>query len=223
MPGYILHLTAAKMLLNKVGNKISENDFLFGNLLPDTVKDKAGSHFRDPKRLGKRIEYPELRPFQRKYKDIFEDASVLGYFYHLYIDRKYFTEYIPKLVTFLDADKKVEDETAKVVWAQINHTGEIVPIKEFFSESYYYGDFTKMNTYLVKKYGLPMMLDTKVENPGIEEVDYGDVSKVLDELQGYLQVPEEAVRDLNVFDLEDLLAFLENAAEEWKQKRELTL
>ena len=61
MPGYILHLTAAKMYLDRILNKNCEdalcrdpqqqNDFYIGNLLPDSVKGyeaKAVSHFRDP-------------------------------------------------------------------------------------------------------------------------------------------------------------------------------
>ena len=47
MPGYILHLTAAKIFLNNHPNQICENDFLLGNLLPDAVKDKSESHFRN--------------------------------------------------------------------------------------------------------------------------------------------------------------------------------
>ena len=48
MPGYILHLTAAKMYLDSILDKNSDdvlcrdpqqqNDFYIGNLLPDSVK-----------------------------------------------------------------------------------------------------------------------------------------------------------------------------------------
>ena len=55
MPGYVLHLTAARMFLDRLSgehpfckDKILMNDFYIGNLLPDTVKDKSRSHFRDP-------------------------------------------------------------------------------------------------------------------------------------------------------------------------------
>ena len=55
MPGYILHLSAAQMFLKTqkgqefLKTKQDKNDFLIGNLLPDTTKIKARSHFRDPK------------------------------------------------------------------------------------------------------------------------------------------------------------------------------
>ena len=54
MPGYILHLTAARMYLDLLPstdplkyNPIFQNDFFAGNLLPDAVEQKKESHFRD--------------------------------------------------------------------------------------------------------------------------------------------------------------------------------
>ena len=101
MPGYIIHLTVAQMLLAKYTRKMDANAFLFGNLLPDTNLNKAVSHFRSPKRYGKRIEYPELEPFTQKYAHLLSanDDSCFGYYYHLYVDRMFFKEYLPRVVT----------------------------------------------------------------------------------------------------------------------------
>ena len=48
MPGYILHLTAARMYLDHLQSEDSlccdpkqQNDFFAGNLLPDSVRDKS--------------------------------------------------------------------------------------------------------------------------------------------------------------------------------------
>ena len=81
----------------------------------------------------------------------------------------------------------------------------------FFSEKYYYGDYTKMNMYLVNRYQIPTTLDPNISNPGIKEVDYEDVKQVLKELKTYMKVPKDAVKNVRVFDVEDLLFFLENA------------
>lgn len=213
MPGFILHLTAAKLLLDKLETPIDQNAFYIGNLLPDTVTDKTQSHFRSPLRRTKRIEYPELEPFYNKYQDLLHDSSVLGYFYHLYIDRTFFMEYLPKVVTFLDKDGAESDEISLVTHAYLKRTDKQIPVQEFLSDSYYYGDFTKMNTYLLNRYQLPMKLDTNVANPGIEEVEYSDVAKALTQLQGYLGVPESAVQELRVFDVEELCDFLNEATE----------
>ena len=50
-----------------------------------------------------------------------------------------------------------------------------------------------------------------ISNPGIKEVDYEDVKQVLKELKTYMKVPKDAVKNVRVFDVEDLLFFLENA------------
>lgn len=215
MPGFILHLTAAKLALPGLDSSVNQNDFLFGNLAPDVFKEKTASHFRHPGRFGERIEYPDLDLFLKKYAYLLDDSSCLGYYFHLYIDRCFFKEYLPRIVTFLDANGCEESKLDLVVWAKITKTGAIVPVQQFFSDEYYYGDFTMMNTYLVQQYQVPLSFDTNVKNPGIEEVDYSLVEGLLEKLDGWLNVPYEAVQELKVFDVDDLTAFLEEAVEKW--------
>ena len=65
----------------------------------------------------------------------------------------------------------------------------------------------------MNRFNLSIDLDVNVLNPGISEVDYKDISDILHQLHGYLDVPEEAVNNLRVFDVEDLMNFLENAVD----------
>lgn len=101
------------------------------------------------------------------------------------------------------------------MWVRINRTQQRIPKQDFYSDAYYYGDYTRMNTYLVERYNLPLQLGIDVNNPGIEEVDYGDIKKVLNELCGYLDVPANEVNKLRVFDVENLLQFLEKSVKEF--------
>lgn len=222
MPGYILHLTAAKMALDRIekqsGKTLSEqykNDFFVGSLLPDTVKNKNASHFRNPRYHDKMIEYPDLEMFLEKYKSLIGDVSCLGYYFHLYVDHKFFKEYLPEIVMFLDEQGQQVTKRDEVFQVKIKSTGERIFKKEFFSKEYYYGDYTRMNTYLVERFQLLLQLDVNVENPGIEEVDYADAEKVLEELQGYLGVPAEEVKEVRVFEVEKLLEFLEKITEDF--------
>ena len=66
-----------------------------------------------------------------------------------------------------------------------------------------------MNTYLVNRYHIPLDLNAQIINPGINEIQYGNVQQVLDSLHGYLSVTVDAVNDLKVFPLDKLLASLE--------------
>lgn len=222
MPGYILHLTAAQMLLDMLPaypdltNKFtSANDFLIGNLLPDTTSVKAASHFRNPIYRNKMMEYPDLAAFLDKYRHLLHDASCLGYYFHLYIDRAFFKDYIPQVATFFDAAGNITDIKKEVAMIYLKKQDCRVPLTDYLSENYYYGDYTKMNTYLTERYHIPLHLDTNVINPGIEEVNYSDVKNVLAELHSYLSVPASAVNDVTVFDVETLLKFLHEKTEEF--------
>lgn len=221
MPGFILHITAAKMLFDKCLNtaeiSIDKDAFQAGNLIADSVMDKTYSHFRHPDRSAKLIVYPDLDLFLNKYRQLLNDSSCLGYYFHLYIDRVYAKDYIPQIITFYDKNRQEATDRADITHALIKRTGELVPIKTIFSDEYYYGDFTKMNTYLMKRFSLSTDLVCDVENPGIEEVDYNNMHKIQKQLQGYLDVPESAVNELKVFDVEDLLKFLDKAAGEFAE------
>lgn len=219
MPGYILHLTAAKMaldMLQKTNEHFKDskvqNDFLVGSLLPDAVnsnEEKNDSHFRNPVFHGNMVEYPDLDLFLEKYRKLLSDPSCLGYYFHLYIDRQFFKEYLPSIVAFSNKNGQSVEKKDEVVWVYIKGTKQKIPMKDFFSGRYYYGDYTKMNTYLVEKYRLPLNLNVCVENPGIEEVNYQNIQDVLQELKGYLGTPESAVEELKVFEIESLIDFLD--------------
>ena len=99
MPGYILHLTAAQMLRSHLHEYPdfpypiqSVNDFLIGNLLPDATDQKELSHFRNPVYRDKMMVFPDLTRFIAKYSSLLSDSSVLGYYFHLYIQH-YITFY----------------------------------------------------------------------------------------------------------------------------------
>lgn len=221
MPGFILHMTAARMLFEKLKNTsacplltvIDHNAFQVGNLIPDSVTDKTYSHFRHPARNEKLMVYPDLDLFLYKYRSLLSDSSCLGYYFHLYIDRVYAKDYIPQIVTFYDANGQEASNRKDITHALIKRTSELVPIKTIFSDEYYYGDFTKMNTYLMNRFHLSTNIISDVINPGIEEVNYNDITKIQKQLQNYLDVSEAAVNDLKVFDIEDLLLFLEHSVE----------
>ena len=91
MPGYILHLTAAKMYLDRLTYEDPEdplctdpkrqNDFYIGNLLPDTVTSRAAkavSHFRDPAYKECMMEWPHPDRFIEKYRDRMGEAVYRG-------------------------------------------------------------------------------------------------------------------------------------------------
>ena len=215
MPGFILHITTAKMLFDKYNIDVDQDAFGVGNLIPDSVSDKTFSHFRHPSRNEKLMVYPDMDLFLDKYQHLLPDSSCLGYYFHLYVDRIYAKDYIPQIVSFYDENGKEASDRADITHALIKRTGERIPIKRFFSDEYYYGDFTKLNTYLINRFDLSTSLDKSIENPGIEEVDYTDIASIEAKLQEYLHVPEDAVNELKVFEAEHLIEFLKGLIDEF--------
>lgn len=222
MPGFILHLTAAQMLLKHLPSHpdfpypiSSVNDFLIGNLLPDATQQKESSHFRDPLYREKMMVFPDLTRFTAKYRSLLPDSSALGYYFHLYIDRKFFKDFIPQIVEFYNADGEITDMRDEIATVYIKKSRTSIPFSRYLTEEYYYGDYTRMNTYLVNRYCIPLDLNPNVTNPGITEIQYENVQQVLDLLHHFLSVPPEAAQDLKVFPLEELLAALEQYVEEF--------
>ena len=227
MPGYILHLTAAEIFLRSLEKRSGKSawteqekaDFRAGNLMPDTVKEKSSSHFRSRETDGDIVQYPILPEFLKKYGRLLGDKSCLGYYFHLYIDYRFFSEFLEDIVRFYDAEGHEEKKKERICTARILKSNLCVTPREFFSESYYYGDYTKMNTWLANRYSLSFEFTRIPENPGIEEVDYSDIRRICAELKTYMQVPEEQAENLRVFDLKKLTEFMERAAdcEEFKR------
>ena len=223
MPGYILHLTAAKMYLDRLTYEDSEdllcrdpkqqNDFYIGNLLPDTVTSreaKAVSHFRDPAYKECMMEWPHPDRFIEKYPDRMREAVYRGYLFHLYIDRCFFRDYIPEVAGFYDVHGKVTGIRDEIAEVRLKKSGASVPLKKYLSEEYYYGDYTKMNTRLCRQFSLPAELKAGAD-PGIAEADYSGIGRILDEMERFRQIPESAAEDLKVFDLDGVIGFLQNA------------
>ena len=72
-----------------------------------------------------------------------------------------------------------------------------------------------MNTWLCERYHLPEHLYTG-RDPGIEEVDYSEMNRILTLLKEYRNIPAEAVQDVRVFTPERLISFLEKSVQNAK-------
>ena len=116
------------------------------------------------------------------------------------------------MCVFTDIQGRYTTKKDDIVWAQIQKTKKKVRAADFFSEDYYYGDYTRMNTWLVIHYRLPLQMDVNIKNPGISEVVYSDISEILEELKSYLLMPPEAADDLAVFNRKELLNYIYSIA-----------
>ena len=96
MPGYVIHLAEAELILDKM-RKLRQTDdafeqaFLTGTLLPDTrlKGEKRFSHFWDPDKLECLALGPDLARFTDKYGQRLNEPVMLGYLAHLHLDARY--------------------------------------------------------------------------------------------------------------------------------------
>lgn len=226
MPGYVIHLTEAEMIrrqLEKKGLGIAKdkkwyNSFFYGALLPDaSIKEyKAESHFWDKKLKDRIVMVPRLEVFQEKYENLFTDPVVGGYFAHLHLDYYFFTEYLMRMVVFLNAHGEKEEHLSQVREACIVKSGKCVSIQDFFSEKYLYGDYTKLNTYLIKAFDLNGMVDcSNVSTILVKEAQPENMQNVIDKLGKFISIGrKQQVESLNVFTIDSLIEFLEKASRE---------
>lgn len=228
MPGYIIHLTEAQIMINLLKNQKDlpviidekwETLFLCGNLIPDAVprSRKKISHFLDEETRGQVLEVPSIGKFLDKYKIDMKAPLLYGYFTHLCLDRVFYKDYMGKFVKFYNSKNEEEKIAGEIVHVEVLKTEEKISIDKFFSEEYLYGDYTKLNRYFLNRYQIHIPWNIILEeNLIIEEAKPYDLGKVFEELQSFLQVTifEKDKDKLAVFSRDDMNRFLTRIAEE---------
>jgi hypothetical protein len=212
MPGYIIHLAHGMNIISelekknfKIGNDW-KNRFLTGILLPDTkiTGSKKESHFWNEKSIPLLARKPDISLFLKKYKNKSDNPIVMGYYAHLLLDVHFIDDYWADEFEFYNKNDEIEDIFDKVTYVKIKNTKETVPIKQFLSIDYYYGDYSKTNEYYIQKYNIRFPDMIFYENP-IEEVDIKDMRYVFDNLNEYcIGGSVEDVEKLKVFNLAKL-------------------
>lgn len=222
MPGYIIHLTEAALIcrtLQKSSQNLSDewiNLFQLGCLLPDTKRKaaKQTSHFWNPAHLNRQAIAPDLNIFYQKYGRHFSDPLMLGYRTHLKLDAFYVNQFWDTVLEFHDfkgADAVLSREIKTVY---LKHFHKEIPVEQFFSEEYYYGDYTRMNGYFLNKYRLTLPVYEKNISCPVQEVNTEDLKEILYELKYLASHSGNSIPDtLRVFSLKDLEHFIHHAAD----------
>lgn len=228
MPGFMIHLAEAKMIMNYMTKKPEKTwcyEFMMGNLLPDTRLggEKKISHFW-PEGCDQYIaKAPELDSFLNKYGHRLEEPVILGYYAHLYLDERYVNAYWPMIIEFRDADGKKEARKAQICDVTLKRSGKIIPFNAFFTAENYYGDYTRSNHWLIEKYHIEPLEFRLLENIDMDEVCAKDLEHVLDELKHMCKnghIGDE--KSMAVLDLELLDAFVQKTAKEfWDEVKQV--
>lgn len=223
MPGHIIHLAVASSVLKQVAmDTDATNAFLLGTIAPDMFRgsDKKSSHFWTDAMLNQLDRVPDLDAFVKKYKKDFSNPFVLGYYGHIYMDTMFMHRYWAKHFSFYDKDMNVNNQYDEVAYIKVtdDEDGQIsehlYPREEFLSDDYYYGDYDRINPYIIKKYDVIL--------PNIERLEVMDavpeamlddrkdcLTKMIEAAKGFQKQSKDATFDdtkkiLKVFKLEEI-------------------
>lgn len=224
--------------------------FLLGNLIVDSLKtdktipsnlteeeekeykislktkiraEKITTHFRNPEKEELCLKIPEPELFIKKYPDIIKkDFTALGYLFHLYTDKIFFSKLFPITFETLDINKQTTNSEKEAKYIRIFKSNTIIDNKEFWASTTdinIYNDYTIMNSLLLKKYGtsfnkdeLTIFANNYFKNPGIKEVDYEKIHELLNLTESYIKesflIKEN--KELKVFEKQDIIDFINN-------------
>lgn len=230
MPGYIMHLAEAGLILDKLEQKGCTFDadwrshYELGALLPDVRRSegKRYTHFRTEESVKRLVCAPCLPPFMEKYAGVLADPLVFGYLAHLHLDYCYMENYWQQILVPENAAGEYCDSREGTTHIRLVESGQVLARKDFFSADWYYGDYTALNRYQMQKYRIqvPAYPPVKPFSAHVEETDEAGLAVLLQELAGYLQeVPvQDGTKQLEVPQLKVLNAatiddFLQETAE----------
>lgn len=235
MPGYVIHLAVAERIIKKCNmDDTSAYFFRIGSIAPDTQRtgEKKMSHFWSDETLRHFMRKPDLNMFLSKYGHRLSEPYVYGYYTHLFLDYRFVNEYWRKHYLFYDDNEKPCDDYDRV--SMVHYIDHDVMIKRdiFFSDSYYYGDYDRMNMYLIKKYNIvpPAYRCGVLSEGGIAEVDNklseSNLKEMLDRLGRTASYKKDADCTeplLQVFDMTELTELIEAVTENMTETGVLAL
>lgn len=218
MPGYVIHLAAAKELqplLEKRQILKTEKDvnaFLVSCLIPDAVPDKSKTHYRQTDDPAIQICYPLPWRFCDRYPHLVHTPAGMGYLFHLYVDYLFYHEYFSRHILLTDADHNLQIRKEKIELAILLDFNKTISGKTFFMEKPLYDDYTIINAVLEERYQLIYDF-APAENPGIPEVDYSRIEEIRNDILYYSDMSRQALsHETQVLKMEPLLKFIQSTA-----------
>jgi hypothetical protein len=216
MPGYVIHLAAAKLALDRLNFHDFDKEFrvYVGSVLADTMprENKKASHFWSDETYTQLKRVPDVAAFEKKYRDRLDDPLVLAYLTHLRMDKMFLDEYWSGNLEFYNDDMQPVSGYDEVTKVRIKSKSLLLPRKDFLSDEYYYGDYTRILPYITYEFGLKDIFDghnseyiysklDSIDCSVIEEIGDADYKTyIMGMLENiYKTTPEKKAPELKVF------------------------
>lgn len=205
-------MTIAKKINQKL--KLPNDDLLLGSIVPDAlkvstlsaeedgsnpqlIKYKQISHFLADSLTNPNI--PDLEKFLSEYKDKLTNPFIMGYYIHLYTDKLWFEDFIPRYMS---------PDQVKLL------TGEIIDVTPQARIKLIYNDYDYFNKYLIRKYQLDLKFMNKnycTYQTDLPFLNGDTINKFNQKIQKFIL----ADVDFNnqIFSEKDLTEFIEESSE----------
>lgn len=144
MASTITHLAIAKKVKESLNIKIkNEYEYYLGSIAPDLSKQigetKDASHFL----YNTMNSIPNIDLFVKRYPLFLYNSFDLGYFVHIYTDKMWIENFLPKLVSE-NTVTLLDGTTLKTSQEEINNL--------------IYSDYTNLNTQIINEYNLDLSI-----------------------------------------------------------------
>ena len=170
MASAIIHLAVAKEIAEKYKNIENKKDYYLGSIAPDISKQigqsKEKSHFL----FNTAKDVPNIRLFKKRYPLFKYTSCDLGYFIHLYTDKKWSEEFIPKIT---------ENNSIKLL------DGTIIQTTQEEILNMIYSDYTNLNIKIIEEYDLDLSLfyeDFTPPKTKIKEIPINDLDILINKM-----------------------------------------
>lgn len=217
MPGYLLHLTEGKFILDQSFSQYDDDWkklFMLGTILPDFCSrtEKFMSHFWQKDALNRFYRIPDLSKFSLSYKKELEEKNplIFGVYAHLMLDYAFYTDYFPEILEPVNREGKPHDVWDDDLYIRVLKSNLSYRKEEFFSSAVLYGDYSKLNRMLLDRYMpyVPCMADIDLLQTcyrEFRELPAIDLPEKLLQVQAYLtETPPERKEELLVYHKEEL-------------------
>ena len=169
MASSIIHLAIAKKILEKIHVE-NEYDYYLGSIAPDIAKQIGESKDKSHFVINTKEDIPNIKLFIKRYPTFLYNSFNLGYFTHLYTDKIWYEEILPKFKS--SSSLKLLD-------------GTILNLDEEEMKSIIYSDYTNINIKIIEKYDLDLSLfynDFKEPKTTLKEIPINELDILINKM-----------------------------------------
>lgn len=200
MASAIIHLAIAKEIAEKYNIIENKKDYYLGSIAPDISKQigrkKEESHFS----WNTPNDIPNIRLFKKRYPLFKYNSFELGYFIHLYTDKKWAENFLPKII---------ENNSIKLL------DGTTIKTTQEERTNMIYSDYTNLNIKIIEEYDLDLSLfyeDFTPPNTKIKEIPINNLDILINKMGILIENSKE--EKAYTFDIYPIKEFIQETVKE---------